>query len=184
MYQEQQKDRDALRQAQDAQKAHHQEWAKSLYAAARQKAYEAIKDQYAERWQAVREVEKAKDRQKAAAALKAEEKAAYAKEAEFQVNAVRPEKDAAWKAMLKKQEQDRLELTSKHRAETTALSRQQIAERLGVHEKWRALHLGRHANALDAQLSKNQGIAAQQRAAVSGIKLHNRTGQHDPPAAI
>ncbi len=177
MYAEQKRDREALRKAHEAEKNEHQKWAKTLYAEARQTAYDTIKEQYADRWQAVRDIEKAKDRVKAAAALKAEEKTAYAKEAEKQVNLRRPEKDAAWKAMLKKQEQERLDLTKQHSAENTALARQQIAERLGVHEKWRALHLGRHANSVDVQLSGRQGMAAQQRAAVSSIKMHNRTGQ-------
>ncbi len=177
LYAEQKRDREALRKAHEAEKNEHQAWAKMVYAEARQKAYDTIKEQYTDRWQAVRDIENAKERQKAAAALKTQEKTAYAKEAEKQVNLRRPEKDAAWKAMLKKQEQERLDLTKQHRAETTALARQQIAERLGVHEKWRALHLGRQANSVDAQLSSRQGMAAQQRMAVASIKMHHRTGQ-------
>ncbi|MGO9475870.1 MAG: MobA/MobL family protein [Rhodomicrobium sp.] len=177
IYAEQQRDREALRRAHEAEKIKHQEWAKKLYAVARQEAYDSIKEQYADKWQALRETENAKERAKAAAALKVEEKKAYGKEAEKQVNLRRPEKDAVWKAMLNKQEQERLDLRKEHRAETTALARQQIAERLGVHEKWRALHLGRHANSIDAQLGARQGMSAQQKAAVSSIKLHNRTGQ-------
>jgi len=177
MYAQQQRDREALRKAHETQKNEHQAWAKTLYAEARRNAYDTIREQYTDRWQAVRDIENAKERQKAADALKGEEKTAYGKEAEKQVNLRRPEKDAAWKAMLKKQEQDRLDLRKEHRAETTTLARQHIAERVGVHEKWRALHLGRHANSLDAQLSMRQGMAAQQKTAVSSIKMHNRTGQ-------
>jgi len=54
MYQEQQRDRDALRAAQDAQKLDHQKWARQLYAQARQTAFEAVKEQYAGKWEALR----------------------------------------------------------------------------------------------------------------------------------
>lgn len=79
--------------------------------------------------------------------------------------------------MLAGQEQERLDLRAAHRQETSALTRQQIAERLGVHEKWRALGLGRQANRIDARLTAKQGMAAQQKAALDTIKLHARTGQ-------
>ena len=40
--------------------------------------------------------------------------------------------------MQARHEKERLDLRTLHRQETSALARQQIAERLGVHEKWRA----------------------------------------------
>ena len=177
MYKEQQHDRDVLRQAQDTAKLDHQTWAKQLYAKARETAFQSVKEQYAGKWQAVRDIENLKQREKAAAALKLEEKKSYALEATRRVNQCRPEKDAAWKAMLAGQEQERLDLRAAHRQETSTLTRQQIAERLGVHEKWRALSLGRQANRIDARLTAKQGMAAQQKAALDTIKLHARTGQ-------
>ena len=83
--------------------------------------------------------------------------------------------------MLAGQEQERLDQRAAHRQETSALTRQQIAERLGVHEKWRALGLGRQANRIDARLTAKQGMAAQQKAALDTIKLHARTGRAASP---
>jgi hypothetical protein len=180
MFENQQKDRDALRLAQEPAKIAHRLWAKKLYRGARSKAFQAIKTQYDPKWREVRAIKNLQDRQDAAAALKIEQKKAYDLEATRQVNACRPEKDAAWKAMDAVHEKERLDLQTAHRAETIALSRQHVAERLGVIEKWRAFYLGRHANAIDAQLSARQGMAAQQKAAVSTIKLHNRAGKGDP----
>ena len=48
--------------------------------------------------------------------------------------------------MNARHEKERLDLQTAHRKETAALARQHIAERLGVHEKWRALYLGRQAS--------------------------------------
>src|SRR5208282_4079494 len=156
-------------------------WAKQLYAKARETAFQSVKEHYAEKWQAVRDIENLRQREKAAAALKLKEKKSYTLEATRQVNQCRPEKDAAWKAMLAGQEQERLDLRAAHRQETSTLTRQQIAERLGVHEKWRALSLGRQANRIDARLTAKQGMAAQQKAALDTIKLHARTGQTARP---
>ncbi len=177
MYREQQRDRDALRLAQDAQKLEHQTWAKQLYAGARQTAYQKVREQFAGKWEAVREIENRKEREKAAAALKIEEKKSYELEATRQINRCRPEKDAAWKAMQAQQEKQRLDLRNLHRQETSALARQHIAERLSVHEKWRALSLDKQANRIDARLSAHQGMAAQQKAAIATIKLHARASQ-------
>lgn len=177
MYAGQQRDRDALRRAQDEQKREHQKWAKQLYAAARQQAFDTIKEQYAGRWEEVRAIGDLKEREKAARTLKAEEKKSYAAEATRQVDGRRPEKDTAWKAMMAGQEQERLDLLGLHRKENSALSRQHIAERRGVHEKWRAIYLGRRTDALDVRLTTRQGMAAQQKAAVDTIKLHNKAGR-------
>lgn len=183
MYEGQQGDRDALRQAHEAQKLEHMKWARQLYAAARQRAFDAIKEQYADKWQAIRGMKNGKERKEAAAALKLEQKQNYAGEAAKQVNLRRPEKDAAWKAMLAQQEKERLDLRTQHSKETTALARQHFAERFGMHEKWRALSLDRQAGRIDARLTMNQGMAAQQRAAVETIKLHVRTGRNSMQAA-
>ncbi len=177
MYKEQQGDRDALRRAQNPAKIEHQKWAKKLYAAARKTAYEKIKEQYAEKWREVRGIKNLDERQKAAAALKLAQKKSYEEEATRQVNQCRPQKDAAWKALWTRQEKERLDLRSAHRQETSALARQHIAERFGVHEKWRALGLNRQANRIDARLTAKQGMAAQQRAALDTIKLHARASE-------
>ncbi|MGO9545794.1 MAG: MobA/MobL family protein [Rhodomicrobium sp.] len=181
MYKDQQRDRDALRQAQNPAKIEHQKWAKKLYAAARKTAYEKVKEQYAEKWQEVRGIKNLDERQKAAAALKLAQKKSYEEEATRQVNQCRPEKDAAWKALWTQQEKERLNLRSAHRKEISALTRQHIAERLGVHEKWRARSHDKHANRIDARLSTHQSMAAQQKAALDTIKLHSRTGRVTRP---
>ncbi|MGO8842831.1 MAG: MobA/MobL family protein [Methyloceanibacter sp.] len=177
MYKEQQRDRDALRQSQDPAKLDHQKWAKKLYAAARNTAYQNVKEQYAGKWKDVRAIKNLDERQKAATALKLEQKKSYAEKTARQINRCRPEKNAVWTAMYATQEKERLDLRTAHRQETSAMARQHIAERLGVHEKWRALGLGRQANRIDARLAAKQGMAAQQKAALDTIKLHARTGQ-------
>ena len=165
LYADQQQDRDALRLAHEAEKRQHEKWARKLYAGARQHAFDTIKEQYADKWEDVRDIDNLKERENAARALKAEQKKSYASEAARAVNQRRPEKDKAWRAMLAGQEKERLDLRTVHRKENAALSRQQIAERLGVHEKWRARHLGRQASRIEARLTKRQGMAAQQKTA-------------------
>ena len=172
MYQEQQRDRDALRAAQDAAKLDHQTWARQLYAKARETAYQAIKEQYAEKWEAVRETWNLKARERAASALKREQKKAYAEESKKHVDASRPEKDKAWRALQANQEKERADHREQHRQEAAALARQHIAERLGMHEKWRGKNLDRLASRIDARLTAHQGMAAQQKAALDTIKLH------------
>ncbi len=186
MYEEQQRDRDALRLAQDKAKLDHKDWAKQLYAEARKTAYHRVHEEFAGKWEAVRTIEDLKEREKAAAALKLEEKKSYDEEAARQVDKRRPEKDAAWKSMRAPQDKERLELRAQHQQETAALARQHIAERLGVHEKWRALNLDRQANRIDARLTAHQGMAAQQKAALDAIKLHARatpSGKTNEPSA-
>ena len=187
MYQEQQRDREALRQAQIASKLDHQTWAKQLYAKARESAFQSVKGDYAEKWQALRTVEDRKQREQAAAALKLEQKKAYARESTLKINECRPEKDAAWKAMQARHEKERLDLRTLHRQETSALARQQVTERLALHEKWRAQALDKQANRIDARLTAHQGMAAQQQAALETIKLHaqaSRTAAAGGPVAV
>jgi MobA/MobL family len=174
MYQEQQRDRDALRKLHESQNRAHQEWAKQLYAEARHAAYRQVKDQYAARWEEARSIGDHREREKAAADLKREEKKTYEQEAAKQVNERRPEKDKAWKELKATQDKARDDLRALHRQETAALARQQIAERLGMHEKWRAHELQKQANRIDARLTVRQGMAAQQMAAVKQARLHVR----------
>ena len=177
LYGDQQQDRDALRLAHEAEKRQHEKWGRKLYAGARQQAFDTIKEQYADKWEDVRAIDNLKERERAARALKAEQKKSYASEAARAVNQRRPEKDKAWRAMLAGQEKERLDLRTLHCRENAALSRQHIAERLGVHEKWRARHLGRQTDRIEARLTGRQGMAAQQKTAVAEMKLHKRTGQ-------
>ena len=177
LYADQQQDRNALRLAHEAEKRQHEKWARKLYAGARQEAYETIKEQYADKWEDVRDIDNLKERESAARVLKTEQKRSYAAEAARAVNQRRPEKDKAWKAILGAQEKERLDLRALHRKENAALSRQHIAERLGVHEKWRARHLGRQTDRIEARLTGRQGMAAQQKTALAEIKLHKRTGR-------
>jgi MobA/MobL family len=177
MYRDQQRDRDALRKTHDLQRLEHQKWTRRLYAGARQKAFDTTRKEFAERWRTVRGIESRKERETTEAALKREQKKSYALEAGREVDRCRPEKDLAWKVMLAQQEQERSDLRTKHREETIALARQHIAERLGVHEKWRAFHLDRQAAKVDAQLTMKQGMAPWQKAALAAIRLHARTGQ-------
>ena len=177
MYQEQQRDREALRQAQIASKLDHQTWAKQLYAKARESAFQSVKKDYAEKWQALTKVDDRKQREHAAAALKLEQKQAYANASTLKINECRPGKDAAWKAMQARHEKERLDLRTLQRQETSALARQQVTERLALHEKGRAQALDRQANRIDARLALHQGMAAQQRVALETMKLHARASQ-------
>ncbi len=177
MYREQQRDRDALRLAQEPAKLEHEKWAKQLYAGARKTAYDKVKEQYADKWTKTRGIKKLDERHKAAAALKLEQKKSYADEATRQINLCRPVKDAAWKIMYAQHEKERLDLRNLHRQETSALARQHIAERFATHEKWRALGLDKQANRIDARLTAHQGMAAQQKAALDAIKLHARASR-------
>ncbi len=183
MYQDQQRDRDALRKAHDAAKLDHQIWARKLYAGARDIAFQNVKDQYADKWAAVRAMSNLKQREEAAADLKLKEKKSYVQECKTQVDGRRPMKDEAWKAMLASQEKERLDLRAAHAKEISALTRQHIAERFAVHEKWRAHSLELQAARIDARLSGHQGMAAQQKAAVATIKLHARSAKGAPPGA-
>ena len=97
LYEEQKRDREALRKAQMVAKLDHKTWAKQLYAGARQAAFDEIKPQYDEKWKDLRTNTPRSQRNEAAAALKAEQKEAYAAAAKRQVDLRKPEKDAAWK---------------------------------------------------------------------------------------
>ncbi len=178
---------DALRAAQDAAKLDHQTWAKQLYAKARETAYQTVREQHADKWEAVRAISDLKAREKAAAALKLDEKKAYDAESKKHVDACRPEKDKAWQAMKASQDKERLDLREQHRQEAAALARQHIAERLGMHEKWRGHHLDRMTSRIDARLTTQQGMAAQQKAALDTMKLHakaNQTKSAGGPVAV
>ena len=175
LYEEQKRDREALRKAQMAAKLDHKTWAKQLYAGARQGAYDEIKPQYDEKWKDLRTNTPRSQRNEAAAALKAEQKAAYAAAAKRQVDLRKPEKDAAWKDLMASQEKERLALKAEHRKESSLLARQQVADRLAVEEKLRAQTLDKKSQRVSSGLSSRQDMATAQRAAVETMKLHART---------
>ena len=164
LYQEQRRDRDALKVAQNPALIEHRRWARKLYAGARNTAYQTVKEQHAKKWKEVRAIRDREDREVAAAALKAEQKKAYGKEAKRQIDLCKPEKDAAWKAMCADHKSERGQLRDQHRQETEALFRQQAAERLGMLEKRRAEYLEKQAT-------------TQQSAAHKAIKLYAKASK-------
>ena len=184
MYREQRRDRDELRQAQQAQLGEHREWAKELYADAREAAFEQVKEQTADRWKGVRSIGDKNQREQAAEALKREQKVLYAKISALHVGQARIEKDHVWKTLRQTQLEERHNLRAAHREEFTALARQHSAERLGVCEEHRAEDMQRQANRIEARLSAHPGMAAQQQAALKLVHSHaaGRKGMGPDPA--
>lgn len=184
LYEEQKRDRDALTKVQTAASLKHQKWGRELYADARQSAYDKIKDEYAVKWKELRTNTPLSQRKKASDALKVEQKKAYAEEAKRQIDLRRPEKDTAWKALKASQEEERNALRAEHGKETEALARQQIAEHLGVQEKWVAQGLDKKSQRIMVQLSSRQSMATQQDAAQKTIKLHAKASHLDHETAL
>ena len=174
MYREQKRDRDTLRQTQKVQLDQHKEWAKKLYADARKAAFEQVKEQTSDRWKAVHAMTDKAQREAAAEALKGEQQKLFAKVSTLHIGEARVEKDQAWQALKKEQGQERLDLRATHREEYAALTRQHTAERLGIAEKHRVLQ--HDANRVAARFGGNQGLAAQQRAAVQIMRLKHNAG--------
>jgi MobA/MobL family len=129
MYGEQKRDRAALREAHDAQKLAHQRWGRAHYAAARERAFQKVKAQNADRWKDIRKTKDKAQREEAAQALKIESKAAYARAAKQQIDTARPAKEEAWQSLKLAQDQERKDLRRRHAEEKAAMSRQHIAER-------------------------------------------------------
>lgn len=189
MYQEQMRDRAALRAAQDAQKLEHQKWGRALYAEARERAFQKTKAATAKRWERVRQIKNPERRDVAAEALKMRQKEAYENSAEQEINKARPVKDQSWQTMKLTQETERKELQGRHGEEASALSRQQIAERYALHEKWQHHHLTTQATRVSAKLEAHQGMASVQSNAIAMIKLHAKTQRgntrgEQAPAAV
>ncbi len=174
MYQDQKRDRDALRQAQAVELNRHQAWARELYAGARQKAFEQVKEQAAPKWQAVRSIADPDRQEQASAALKLEQKALYAKTSAAHVAAARVEKNAQWQAMQAGQLKERQDLRTMHSEETVALARQHAAERLVINEKTRQAHAQHQSNRIAARLGGRQGMPEQQKAANAVIRFRHR----------
>jgi hypothetical protein len=185
VYEEQKRDRDALRMAQAAAKLDHKTWAKQLYAGGRQAAYDEIKTKFAGKWKDFRTNTPQSERKDAAAAIRAEQMKAYAAGAKRQTDLRRPEKDAAWKALKESQDKERLALEAEHRKETSLLARQQAAERLALEERWRAHALDKKAQRICVRLTFRRGMANAEKAAYATIKLHEKAnwnkGKDAPP---
>jgi hypothetical protein len=183
-YLEQKRDRAALREAHDAQKLEHQRWGRAHYAAARGRAFQEVKTQYADRWKTVRKTKDRTKREEAAQSLKIEQKAAYAKAAKLQIEAVRPAKDDVWQKLKAAQERERTTLQRRHAEEIAAVSRQHIAERIAMQERWHHQNLTARSGKLSAKLEARQDMASVQRTAVAIIKLRaaaqNRYGENRP----
>ena len=173
MYQEQTQDRAALRDRHDGQKIEHGTWGRGLYAQARETAFQEVKLRTAERWKQVHAIKSEDSREEAARALKAEQKSIYAETSAKHVQLVRPVKDEAWKTMKLTQDKDRLELKQRHGEEAAALSRQHMAERQALHEKWQAQHADKQAQRISARLENRQGMVAVQTTAMALAKLHH-----------
>ena len=184
MYREQKRDRDVLRQTHKAQLDLHKEWAKGLYANARQQAFEQVKEQTAGRWKAVRGIEDAQKREQGAQALNREQKTLYAKASALHVGQARVEKNQAWQALKQTQTKERLDLRAAHREEYAALTRQHAAERLGIAKKHREQDLQRDANRISARFGARQGMAAQQAAALKIIRLKWNAGLAGGPEKL
>ena len=90
VYEEQKRDREALRVAQEAARLDHKTWAKQLYASGRQAAYDEIKKEFAGKWKNLRTTTPLSERKDAVAALKAEQMKAYAAAAKRQADLRRP----------------------------------------------------------------------------------------------
>ncbi len=172
MYREQRRDRDELRQAQQAQLREHKAWAKELYADARETAFKEVNEQTADRWKAVRSIGDKNQQEQAAKALKCEQQQLYEKVSALHVAQARIEKDHVWKTLRQTQLEERSDLRAAHRDEYAALARQHSAERLGVVEEHRAEGLQRQTNRIEARLSAHPGMAAQQQAAIKLVHSH------------
>jgi MobA/MobL family len=179
MYGEQRLDRDALREAHQAELAEHRAWAKGLYADARKAAFDEVREQSAPKWEAIRAISDPAKRDEAAKALKLEQKKFYDQVSQRHVGQARLQKDKAWQALRKQQFQERADLRETHRQEYSALMRQHVAERLGTGERCRAQQLQRDGNRLAARFSGRQGMAAQQGAAQQAIRLSNRASRNN-----
>lgn len=171
LYHEQRNDRQALRAAHDAEKLAHQRWGRSLYAKARETAYQSVKDAYQDKWKEVRQFANRDVRDRAADGLKAEQKKSYAETAKIEVDAVRPEKNAAWQTLKASQETERQSLKQSHIQEQAALARQQTAERYALHERSQQTHLNARADRISAKLETRQSMPVVQANAVAMIKL-------------
>ena len=184
MYQDQARDRAALREAQDAQKLEHQRWGRALYAEARERAFQQTKEQSAAKWKEVRDIKVAAEREHAAIALKTKQKEVYVKSAAREIEQAKPVKNEAWQNLKDAQETERKQLQQRHLQETATLSRQHIAERHALHERWQNHAADKQTQQISAKLEARQGMAAVQATAVTMIKLRAKAAQDRDGKAI
>jgi len=184
MFAQQAADREALRQLHKAQLAEHKAWGAQLYAEARDRAYQSVKDQSAEKWKEVRSIKNRVERNEAIADMKLHQKQLYEKATKATVAATRPEKNKAYLALKEQQEKDRKELGKQHRDERAALARQHIAERLGIDEGFRAERLAEATTRLSLRMQGQQGMAAQQAHAHEMMKLHQQAQMTKTPVGF
>lgn len=184
MYREQATDRASLREVHDVQKLEHQRWSRALYAKAREAAFADTKANFDEHWQANRKIADKPSRDDAAARLKEKQKSTYQEAAARHVAAVRPVKSERWENLKLTQETERKGLQQRHLEESSALSRQHIAERLSLHQTWTHQHLDKAAQRAAAKLSASQGMVPVQQTARSlsaGKTRAQRTRSALPP---
>lgn len=170
MYADQALDRKALRAAHDAKKLEHQRWARKLYADAREKAFQDVKAKNAEAWATIHKMKQGDERDKAATALKETQKQIYARVAAKQIEQARPIKNEAWQQLKATQESERRQMKAHHNREAATLSRQHIAERNALHQKWNDYHQQKQANRTEAKLSAHQDMSTVQMNALKTIK--------------
>jgi hypothetical protein len=203
MYKEQKADRDALRLAQERQRDEHKAWAKELYAGARKAAYKEVEEQTADSWIAAQAIPDSREREKAIAALKAEQKQLYQIASVARIAEARPQKNEAWQALRESQLQERAELRAAHRDEYAAMTRAHIAEQKALAQQLRAQDSMRDPNALAelaakmerrhaerlqqqtnriaAGMTNHAGMPLQHKAAVQTIGLRHRAEQGPSP---
>ena len=165
MYAEQRRDREALRQAHDAQGREHRASGRKLYADARQKAFEQAKQRNAKKWDAVRKTKNPMKRELAAAKVRLDQKHVHTAARNQHLAAARKVNDTAWRAMIKQQAQERHDLRAAHQKEQGMLARQQVAERLATGHQKLAENTQRAAASASARMSNAHGLAGQDKAA-------------------
>ena len=161
---EQKRDRAALRSAHNKAIADHKKWAKGLYAEAKKASLKETKEKMDPRWKAARSIGKLKERNAAMELLKLHQKVLYANADAKNSWGVKKTKDAAYRAMMKAHIKERDDLSQSHAEEYKIISKQHLAERVGMFEKLKSERV------LFAPMS--QSMAAQQRAALRMIKPH------------
>ena len=179
LYQEQKCDRKALREAHDAEKLAHKRWGRALYAKAREKAYQEVHQAYQTKWKEVRAIPNRDVRDRAGDGVKAEQKKTYANAAKAEVDAARPEKNAAWQTLKATQDNERQVLKQRQNDELAALSRHHTAERYAFDERRQQTRLNRQANKLSAKIETRQSMPIVQANAVAIMKLR---AKQDRPA--
>lgn len=174
MRQDQKLDRAALREAHKGEKLEHAKWGRALYAPARAKAYAATGKDFVERWRNARKTKGREQRDNAFVQVRADQKKAYEEAAAIAVEKLRPQKNAAWLALMGTQETDRRVMKKQHGSELSLLSRQHIAERYAMTERWQQTHLNKQAVRISAKFETSQSMPIVQAHAVKMIKLRHK----------